>query len=114
MSIIQLCNVENYVAFMIWNQQVCNGRMCIVLHKNIMIFICNVLPADFPHDFFVWAVSPLTYKQQETHDCVLNTVSTDTLVLKHEAINIHSADNYPFYWTGYWQKMSSSWTLFCN
>ena len=36
--------------------------------------------------------SPLTLKQLERHGCVLRTVATDALVLKHQAISIHSAD----------------------
>ena len=34
----------------------------------------------------------LTHKQLETHGCVLSTVATDALVLKHQAISIHSAE----------------------
>ena len=34
----------------------------------------------------------LTHKQQETHGCILSTVATDALVLKHQAISIHNAD----------------------
>ena len=34
----------------------------------------------------------LTYKQLETHGCVLSIVATDALVLKHQAIGIYSAD----------------------
>ena len=34
----------------------------------------------------------LTLKHRETHECVLSTVATDALVLKHQAICIHSAD----------------------
>ena len=34
----------------------------------------------------------LTHKQLETHGCVLSTVATDVLVLKYQAISIHSAD----------------------
>ena len=32
-----------------------------------------------------------THKQLETHGCILPTVATDTLVLEHQAISIHSA-----------------------
>ena len=39
------------------------------------------------------AYSGLTHKQLETHACVLNTVATDALVLKHQVICIHSVDN---------------------
>ena len=34
----------------------------------------------------------LTLKHRETHGCVVSTVATDTLVLKHQAISIHNAD----------------------
>ena len=34
----------------------------------------------------------LTLKHRETHGCVVSTVTTDALVLKHQAISIHNAD----------------------
>ena len=34
----------------------------------------------------------LTHKELETHGYALSTVATDALVLKHQAISIHSAD----------------------
>ena len=34
----------------------------------------------------------LTPKHWETHGCVVSTVATDVLVLKHQAISIHNAD----------------------
>ena len=34
----------------------------------------------------------LTHKQLETHVCVLSTMATDALVLKHRAISIHNPD----------------------
>ena len=34
----------------------------------------------------------LKVKHRETHGCVVSTVATDALVLKHQAINIHNAD----------------------
>ena len=36
--------------------------------------------------------SYLTLKHRETHGCVVSTVATDALVLKHQAISIHNAD----------------------
>ena len=36
--------------------------------------------------------SALTLKHRETHGCVVSTVATDALVLKHQAISIHNAD----------------------
>ena len=34
----------------------------------------------------------LTLKHWETHGCIVSTVATDALVLKHQAISIHNAD----------------------
>ena len=34
----------------------------------------------------------LTLKHQETHGCVVSTVATDALVLKHQVISILNAD----------------------
>ena len=34
----------------------------------------------------------LTPKHRETHGCIVSTVATDALVLKHQAISIHNAD----------------------
>ena len=34
----------------------------------------------------------VNHKQMEMHVCVLITVATDVLVLKHQAISIHNAD----------------------
>ena len=34
----------------------------------------------------------LTLKRRETHRCVVSTVATDALVLKHQAISIYNAD----------------------
>ena len=34
----------------------------------------------------------LTLKHRERHGCVVSTVATDALVLKHQAISIHNAD----------------------
>ena len=34
----------------------------------------------------------LTLKHRETHGCIVSTVATDALVLKHQAISIHNAD----------------------
>ena len=38
------------------------------------------------------AWTKLTLKHQETHGCLVSTVATDVLVLKHQAISIHNAD----------------------
>ena len=44
---------------------------------------------SLPH---VTGVNGLTVKQRETHGCVVSTVATDALVLKHQAISIQNAD----------------------
>ena len=44
----------------------------------------------------------LTHYQLETHGCILSTLATDTLVLKHQAISTHSA-KYWLYWTSFIQ-----------
>ena len=38
------------------------------------------------------ATTVLTLKHRETHGCIVSTVTTDALVLKHQAISIHNAD----------------------
>ena len=44
--------------------------------------------------FFITEIieSILTLKHRETHGCVVSTVATDALVLKHQAISILSTD----------------------
>ena len=37
-------------------------------------------------------IHSLTLKHREMHGCVVSTVATDALVLKHQAISIHNAD----------------------
>ena len=55
-------------------QCVSNGDIA-VLHYTIEL--CNIM---------------LTHKHRETHGCVVTTVATDALVLKHQAISILSTD----------------------
>ena len=51
---------------------------CIIFRKSFLtIVVLNLL---------------LTPKQLEMHGCVLSSVATDDLVLKHQAISTHSAD----------------------
>ena len=51
-----------------------------------------VLLAQFSQNFLTTAPYVLTHKQLEMHGCMLRTVATDTLVLKHHAIGAHNAD----------------------
>ena len=46
----------------------------------------------------------LTPKQVEMHECILSTVATDALVLKHQAISTHSADKKSMYCTSFISK----------
>ena len=39
------------------------------------------------YHFYLW-----TLKCQETHECILGTLDTDAMVLKYQAIGIHSTD----------------------
>ena len=41
----------------------------------------------------------LTHKQLEMHGCIICSVATAALVLKHQVIGSHSADNILIYWT---------------
>ena len=43
-------------------------------------------------DFYLNISYQLTLKHRETHGCVVSTVATDALVLKHQAISILSTD----------------------
>ena len=40
----------------------------------------------------IMVLESLTLKHRETHGCVVSTVATDALVLKHQAISILSTD----------------------
>ena len=39
-----------------------------------------------------WPAFELTPKHREMHGCIVSTVATDAMVLKHQAISIHNAD----------------------
>ena len=49
-------------------------------------------------------INNLTNKHLEMHAYVVSTMATDALVLKYQAISIHSADYNLFYWTSSIQK----------
>ena len=59
--------------------------------QNIMHYLrCEMLhPVNVLHDH---DFSLLTHKSLETHGCVISTMATVALMLKHQAISIHSAD----------------------
>ena len=47
---------------------------------------------SIPQNIYNCPFSKLTLKHRETHGCVVSTVATDALVLKHQAISILSTD----------------------
>ena len=56
-----------------------------IFEKNMDIFTCIAVKA-------CGLSKILTHKQLEINGFVLSTVATDALVLKHQGISIHSAD----------------------
>ena len=54
-----------------------------ILDDELRKCLCNVPFQPSNH---------LTLKHRETHGCVVSTVATDALVLKHQAISILSTD----------------------
>ena len=67
---------------------------CVILEMPIQMIWCfNTLLADMLVPIvLVIALNFLTLKHRETHGCVISTVATDALVLKHQAISIHNAE----------------------
>ena len=47
---------------------------------------------SYPWYMFFFYPHRLTLKHRETHGCVVSTMATDALVLKHQAISILSTD----------------------
>ena len=62
--------------------------------SNVVFFLIKSDKTLVSFSFFVnWLChTMLTLKHRETHGCVVSTVATDALVLKHQAISIHNAD----------------------
>ena len=82
-NIFQKWNVPTHVFFLI-SKEIPD----VIRHKDM--FWTNV-----NHDYCITAslqYNELTSKHWETHKCVVSTVATDALVLKHQAISIHNAD----------------------
>ena len=66
--------------FHIWISQ---QKACLIYIKYKIFF------SEKKHSVIILS---LTLKHQEMHGCVVSTVATDALVLKHQAISIHNAD----------------------
>ena len=60
----------------------------------LYIFVCVITNNFFKEitEKIVLTEISLTLKHRETHGCVVSTVATDALVLKHQAISILSTD----------------------
>ena len=61
-------------------------QMCYIYIDFILVI--RVFTCKYHYIFY----HVLIHKQLEMHGCVLSTVATDALVLKHQAISIHIAD----------------------
>ena len=59
---------------------------------------------QIPKHIYFLALNMLTHKQLEQHGCIPSTLATDALVLKHQAIITHSADEYSLHWNNFMQK----------
>ena len=49
-------------------------------------------PYIIGYDLVLMNQHGLTLKHWEMHGCIVSTVATDALVLKHQAISIHNTD----------------------
>ena len=47
--------------------------------------------------FWFYAMQYYIHKKLETHKCIFNTIVTDALVLKHQAISIHILNKISLY-----------------
>ena len=63
---------------------------CLLMHIHFykFMFVCE---NNFP-DVYAGENMPLTDKELGKHGCVLSIVAIDALILKHQAISIHSDD----------------------
>ena len=64
----------------------------VVLRKQKYLHFSNLEKAEVVKRHAGGRQGLLTLKHRETHGCVVITVATDALVLKHQAISIHNAD----------------------
>ena len=66
--------------------QICQNSWC-CLNFNTRAFV-----VVFGTAFIFSCRGELTHKQLETYGCVLSTVATNALMLKHQVISIHNAE----------------------
>ena len=89
------CNVISHWldAFTKWSLMVHWGTK---LKRNIKILVFSFKQLHLKNSSkwqpFCSGLNVLILKHREPHGCVVSTVATDALVLKHQAISIHNAD----------------------
>ena len=87
--------------FLIWHRVINNWDHCVIewtgtwkqdslIYAYLRNYNLKVL-ATCSSLLTSWNIC-LTLKHRETYECVVSTVATDTLVLKHQAISIQNAD----------------------
>ena len=59
--------------------------MCVIFARRQRLHFCFIKTLGGSGGSFA-------LKDRETHGCVVSTVATDVLTLKHQAISIHNAD----------------------
>ena len=96
--------IENFICKMAASVSVLThcglNKMAVILQKTLSnAFVWNENSCFFIQISFKFVLnclidneSALSHKQMETLGCILGTVATDALVLKHQAFSIHSAD----------------------
>ena len=90
-NVLHLKTCGNPFRFVIWSTPLKSCFFCERRYDVCVLCLCLV----FLSQIFVVNFEPcvtLTLKYREMHGCVVNTVATDALVLKHQAISIHNAD----------------------
>ena len=82
-----------------WDNGLSPGQHQAITWTNAVILPIGALGRNFNEILMeiqiircVWKCHLLTLKHWEMHGCVVSTVATDALVLKHQAISIHNAD----------------------
>ena len=64
-----------------------------LMHRSLPCLYTRAWLAMTGSDPSVFQVVHVTHTHLETHGCVLRTVATDALVLKHQGISSHSSDH---------------------
>ena len=106
-----------------WNDFLTSQYACIksLITMEHNIFYIMVEKFKFPSFFLQFEATEifgqineaqiysLTNKLLQTHRCILSTLATDPLLLKHQAISIHSADQISIALDQFQTKILHSW-----